>query len=285
MINYADIMNCIHKRNFESITDILGYDIQNMYLAGTNNQLFLRIFYLSIVDGENSLEYKEFFEQNFANYPLEYVFSSSVNDFHVFYKMTPLMLACRANNLELVKYLIDSGANVNSKPEFADVLICAITSKSIDIIEFLLANGAKVYPIHFFYAAEQLYEKDTDKNRCLSMLMWRWEIDRGRINICKELFNAGNLDELDDMLKILSREEQRRFFNEYQLFYLSILNTNLNILCVALIIPALISIIIYAAQYFAENFKLIGKAPRNLWMFFCFGEKQQIEMRISKLPA
>jgi len=59
-----------------------------------------------------------------------------------------LLIACRANNFEIVKLLVESGSSVN--PEYAyvgDTPLCeAIRNERIEIIKYLISKGARVNP-------------------------------------------------------------------------------------------------------------------------------------------
>ncbi|PLW95957.1 MAG: hypothetical protein C0591_10040 [Marinilabiliales bacterium] len=57
---------------------------------------------------------------------------------------TPLIFAARENNIEVVNFLIEHGADVNAKNVYGDTpLSVAENGKNIKIVEILTANGAK----------------------------------------------------------------------------------------------------------------------------------------------
>lgn len=58
--------------------------------------------------------------------------------------MTPLMIAARYNNVEIVEYLLSKGADVNFKNESGmTALKCAIASKATDVEAVLRSKGAR----------------------------------------------------------------------------------------------------------------------------------------------
>jgi ankyrin repeat protein len=67
---------------------------------------------------------------------------------------TPLMYAVDMNRLEMVKFLVSKGANVNAVNDSNDTAIGkAISKKNIEIVEFLLKNGAQINRGSLFAAA------------------------------------------------------------------------------------------------------------------------------------
>jgi len=58
--------------------------------------------------------------------------------------MTPLMIAARYNNVEIIDYLVSKGANVNYKGENGmTALKCAVNSNAKDAEAMLRQKGAK----------------------------------------------------------------------------------------------------------------------------------------------
>ncbi len=63
---------------------------------------------------------------------------------------TPLAIAASKGNLEMVKLLIDVGAIVNiplKDPEYWTPLMCAVSSENLDVVKFLIETGADVNEI------------------------------------------------------------------------------------------------------------------------------------------
>lgn len=63
---------------------------------------------------------------------------------------TPLAIAASKGNLEMVKLLVDAGAIVNiplKDPEYWTPLMCAVSSDNFDVVKFLIEAGADVNEI------------------------------------------------------------------------------------------------------------------------------------------
>lgn len=78
---------------------------------------------------------------------VEQLLAAGANPDAVVHGNTPLMLAAKLGNLELVKMLLDKGASVDNNAlnsERRTPLMVAITSNRADVVGFLLANGASV---------------------------------------------------------------------------------------------------------------------------------------------
>ena len=256
---------------------------------------------------------------------LSHVCLNEIDDYH----RTPLMYACRGKNLELVKYMIDSGADVNvgaDSLERNDALSYAIASRSLPIVEHLIANGARITPWHFVTCINAL--TDDKQRRCLSMLN-RYTPNQPDDNVALSLvfLEREMNDDLNYFLKNLSDEAQKQLIQNIPRLvpYSSKVNTNLNVSCIILALPMVLNFIKYALQLSAEKsnfiekaplnplnsslnvlgmllalpmvlnfikyalqlsaekFNFIEKSPRNPLMFFCFGEKQRMEMQLARL--
>lgn len=58
---------------------------------------------------------------------------------------TPLMLAVLANNIEIAKYLLDSGSNINAREnEGSTPLLAAAANGFVDLLIFLIDSGANI---------------------------------------------------------------------------------------------------------------------------------------------
>lgn len=58
---------------------------------------------------------------------------------------TPLMLAVLANNIEIAKYLLDSGSNINAREnEGSTPLLAAAANGFVDLLVFLIDSGANI---------------------------------------------------------------------------------------------------------------------------------------------
>ncbi len=58
---------------------------------------------------------------------------------------TPLMIACEKGNVEIVRYLISKGANVNAKDSLGGTPIILATVKGhVEIVKILISKGADV---------------------------------------------------------------------------------------------------------------------------------------------
>ena len=58
---------------------------------------------------------------------------------------TPLMLAVLANNIEIAKYLLDSGTNINAREnEGSTPLLAAAANGFVDLLIFLIDSGANI---------------------------------------------------------------------------------------------------------------------------------------------
>ena len=73
------------------------------------------------------------------------------------YASTPLHYACREGNFEVVKLLIENGANVNIKNDYSTIYpifdaICSMSNKKsyLSIVQLLIENGADVKKIDSF---------------------------------------------------------------------------------------------------------------------------------------
>ena len=63
---------------------------------------------------------------------------------------TPLAIAASKGNLEMVKLLVDAGAIVNiplKDPEYWTPLMCAVSSENLYVVKFLIEAGADVNEI------------------------------------------------------------------------------------------------------------------------------------------
>ena len=77
---------------------------------------------------------------------------AEVNDEdRVFYdNEAPLAIAASKGNLEMVKLLVDSGATVNiplKDPEYWTPLMCGVSSNNLDVVKFLVEAGADINEI------------------------------------------------------------------------------------------------------------------------------------------
>jgi len=76
---------------------------------------------------------------------IEYIISQYPSLNYYSYDKSPLSCAISVNNLELVKLLIDHGADVNKKDEFEDEpLVHAIKTGNNDIIKYLIDHDANI---------------------------------------------------------------------------------------------------------------------------------------------
>ena len=57
---------------------------------------------------------------------------------------TPLILACYKNNLEVAKFIIDQGADINSNSAMGTPLMAAVVKGNTDIVKLLLEKHADV---------------------------------------------------------------------------------------------------------------------------------------------
>jgi len=55
---------------------------------------------------------------------------------------TPLLYACEAANFEMVKYLVDSGANLDASDKYDYTSLHYAARSSLDIVKYLLEHGA-----------------------------------------------------------------------------------------------------------------------------------------------
>ena len=63
---------------------------------------------------------------------------------------TPLMLAVLANNIEIAKYLLDSGSNINAREnEGATPLLAAAANGFVDLLMFLIDRGTRIGTLDF----------------------------------------------------------------------------------------------------------------------------------------
>ena len=58
---------------------------------------------------------------------------------------TPLMLAALANNIEIAKYLLDSGSKINARENDGSTpLLAAAANGFVDLLIFLIDSGANI---------------------------------------------------------------------------------------------------------------------------------------------
>jgi len=101
---------------------------------------------------------------------------------------TALTEAIRGKKETLVKYLIDHGAQVNQEPEFGDRhLISAIKTKSIKIVEWLVDSGIILTPNETYYPL-----LETVKTQNLEMVKSIIEKGGAETNINEEEDQKGN---------------------------------------------------------------------------------------------
>jgi len=103
------------------------------------------------------------------------------------YASTPLHYACREGNFEMVKFLIDNGADVNSKNNYSTIypIFDVITSinnqkNSFEILQLLISKGADINSVDSF-GNTLLYHAVEQENIALIKLLIQLGCD---INHC-----------------------------------------------------------------------------------------------------
>lgn len=97
-------------------------------------------FYQNIGEDEKVVELIEKFGANINKLYKFYNRSSNM-----YYDITPLMHYILCHDFDMVKYLVEHGADVNMKGEYGDTAIfSAISNKNLDILKYLVENGADV---------------------------------------------------------------------------------------------------------------------------------------------
>ena len=72
------------------------------------------------------------------------VAKTTQNDFLNYGKTTPLCVAIQKGEFDLVKKMVEYGADVNEKSSGMTPLMVAARYNKIDILKYLLANGADI---------------------------------------------------------------------------------------------------------------------------------------------
>lgn len=293
MVTEREVLDCIKNKNFQSIERTLGYEISEINSEGVNNEVLNDIFYFSIRYGQNTQEYIEFFKNHFSNYQLNDIFSFPFYPGPFF----PLLGACISRNYELVKYMIESGVDLNSNKLNLDVLDKVIRFfPDRDIAILLISHGARLSERHLHSLMEVVgeLEKKNYLKRHQDLVLRHFEQQRALLNFWTEhrwpiirswarALTAIRNDKLSSLLKECSVDERINLVNDLKNDIYSMLNTILNIACIVLVIPALVSLLVYGMALLCENFNLIEQQPRNPFMFFNFGSSQQIEESLSRL--
>lgn len=93
-------------------------------------------------------------------------------------KLTPLQLACSKGNFEMVKFLVENGADVNYRTlnaSFPPLWHASVESNNPEIVRYLIENGANVNTL----------------SRYIERILRDFEFPSNGMEIIRELVNAG----------------------------------------------------------------------------------------------
>jgi len=123
------IIKCIDEDNVDELKNCISNS--KLLLSQINSEEFDLLIYT--------------IENNASSPMIEYIISQYPSLNYYSYDKSPLCCAITTNNLDLVKLLLDHGADINKNEEFEDEpLIHAIKRGNNDIIKYLIDHGATI---------------------------------------------------------------------------------------------------------------------------------------------
>lgn len=92
-------------------------------------------------------------------------------------KYTDIILthACRKNNIEIVKFFVDQGCDVNGSPDEYHPICAAAANGHLEIVKFLVENGANLYIENKYTGNSLLYNACTTDNNA-EIIKYLYEI-------------------------------------------------------------------------------------------------------------